>query len=221
MLPHFQVILQHRCISCVALRGVQLFVIALVALFVSLSGCSTKHSTPQANESQASVPKADLSSDLNNESLAKSSAGNIVHRLPTEVPDPKEPTPRESDDVRPSEVKDVNRVSNEVATSSSQPSPPEPGHQKSKRKSIPDIESTTKKVRDLTVKARQAKDRKDYGNAFHLTTQAWEATRLHPGDARLRSLGEELFTELGTLGDLANSKFATRVKDDTTTLIDK
>ena len=73
----------------------------------------------------------------------------------------------------------------------------------------------------LRDKARSASERKNYGSAFELASQAWEVARTHPQDARLKQLADELSSELEQFGQQANSKFTDRTKSTNTKLIEK
>jgi len=73
----------------------------------------------------------------------------------------------------------------------------------------------------LREEARRAADRKDYGHAFELMSQAWESARSFPKDATLHHLSDELAAELEWLGSRANLKFLSRAVDPDTTLIEK
>ena len=93
----------------------------------------------------------------------------------------------------------------------SSPSSPQPGN----------ADGAWSQASALRDKARRAAERKEYGSAFELASQAWEAARTHPQDARLKQLADELSSELEQFGQQANSKFNDRAKSTNTKLIEK
>lgn len=93
----------------------------------------------------------------------------------------------------------------------SRPSSPQPGN----------ADGAWSQASALRDKARRASERKEYGSAFELASQAWEAVRSHPQDARLKQLADELSSELEQFGQQANLKFNDRTKSTNTKLIEK
>ena len=82
-------------------------------------------------------------------------------------------------------------------------------------------ESALKTATGLRERARLATDKKQFGSAFELTTQAWEAARVHPNDPQLKQLTSELAAELESLGTRANSQAGARAAGSSTRLIEK
>lgn len=77
------------------------------------------------------------------------------------------------------------------------------------------------RAQDLREKARRAAERKDYGAAFALDSQAWEATQAFPADERLKRMAVELADELEAFGDQANARDSGRARNPETKLIEK
>ncbi len=90
-----------------------------------------------------------------------------------------------------------------------------------KRKKPEDASATLKTVNTLRENARQATKNKDYGKAFSLVSQAWEATRTHPKDAALQRIAAELAEEIETLSQQANAKFQRKAASSDTLLIEQ
>lgn len=112
----------------------------------------------------------------------------------------------------------------ETTNSSNEPVPTETDNSLRKpktRKAIPDVDATVRIVESLLEKARKAKNRKDYGNAFRFTSEAWEATSFHPNDSRIRKHADEISIELEALAAQANSQFSARAANTSTILIEK
>jgi len=97
------------------------------------------------------------------------------------------------------------------------------GTEHSNQSSAPpgDAEGAFKKAVALRDKARRASERKQYGNAFELASQAWETARAYPQDAKLKQFTEELSSELEKFGQQANAKYNDRIKGTSTILIEK
>jgi hypothetical protein len=87
--------------------------------------------------------------------------------------------------------------------------------------STSDADSTLKAVEVLRQKANRASSQNELGSAFRLASEAWEAARMHPKDARSRQAAEELAVELDSLAQKLNSKFSKEAANPSTRLIEK
>ena len=176
------------------------------------SGCAAKQPPSHRTESQ---PTADEPTP-NNKTPAESSIGNTVQRIPTQKSEPTDDAERAGDE---------GTNGTRFPSGSTRPPFSTPQTQAQSRKQMgkptQDADTTLKNVSGLMDKVRQAKGRKDYGDAFRLATQAWEAAHLHPKDSRLQKIAEELTVEMESLGNLANSKFSPKSSYASTKLIDK
>ena len=175
-----------------------------------LAGCSgcfapktqMQPSTPTTAE-PVSTPQTDESATTSAEAMtvqrhpsAESVASNSTEKVPNEENDTSESFPDAS----------VPAVAGQPSRTGKPPA---------------DAESTLKTVGALREKARRATSKKEFGSAFSLATQAWEAARSHPKDIRLQQIAEELTVELDTLGKQSNAKFGSKASDPSTRLIEK
>ena len=206
-----------------------------------LSGCSgclapqpNSPATPEPT-AKAQVPPADppLSPQSNEqsssrESPAGSSHASAVSSNTTQETAPSADTPTDSQptDSQPTDDQDSGSktasANQDAANPASNPprttNPPPASKQKTP---AADAETTLKTVSTLREKAKKATDQKDLGTAFRNATQAWEAARAHPKDARLRKIADELATELDALGHQLNAKFQKEAESTSTPLIEK
>jgi len=104
---------------------------------------------------------------------------------------------------------------------SNSPTPSAPMESPRKGKLPGDADSTLRTVEALRGKAQHAANRKQFGSAFRLTSQAWEAAQSHPKDVRLQKIAAELAIELNTLGKQANDQAGSKAADSSIRLIDK
>ena len=120
-----------------------------------------------------------------------------------------------------SSAKDGSADSKDSSDSSNSSGSSGSGKSPRKAKPLADADSTLKSAQGLREKARRASNEKQFGNAFQLTSQAWEASRAHPKDARLKQLSDELLAEMTAFGKQANEQFGGKVRSASTRLIEK
>lgn len=174
------------------------------------SGCQTK--TPVVSQSETD-PDAGSKSLPEQQPRGAEPSQTEVATGNSAPEDAESPTNSEQSSVQATSPKPGRDSSGKPSAGAehSSPSSPQPGN----------ADGAWSKASALRDKSRSAAERKEYGSAFELASQAWEAARTHPQDARLKQLTDELSSELEQFGQQANSKFNDRTKSTNTKLIEK
>lgn len=203
-----------------AARGMLLFVVAAAGLAAAilLPGCSGCSTTRPAEQSRPEPPpEAGTNVD---ESPSTADVGSVTRDSSAEQPDDfSGETAEGSSGTAPGGA-----PTNPHAKGESGESQESSGDGKSTRSGTEATRGTPEearaRARDLQRQAKAAKEKRQFGKAFALTTEAWEAARAFPEDAECRRLAEQLGAETETLGSQANAEHKGEI-DRSKTLIEK